>query len=95
MFQKLFATLMCATLISIGSSYAKESSRKAVKKDFTAFALIKPDEMISTCKSEELHKPIKEAYKVDLLLPSCGRNGIDISHYQGHVDWELVAQEEI
>ena len=54
-----------------------------------------PDQMVEASRAAKLCLPIKEVKRFDLLLPAHHRNGIDISHYQGLVDWEEVVKDEI
>lgn len=95
---KLLPFLLAMTFIGVS---ANASTKSKLPKGKIPYATVEshetpePDAMVNSLKSANLCTGVKEMKRFDLLLPAHHRNGIDISHYQGHVNWEEVAKEEI
>ena len=66
-------------------------TKKKKKKTVVEIYMPEPDAM--AVKPEPHHRviPVKEVRDLNLFYAEDGRNGIDVSHYQGNINWSLVA----
>lgn len=59
----------------------------------TMLAMIEPDQMATPSLSHETVQPVAEAYRHRIDITE-NRYGIDVSRYQGRIDWQTVKNDK-
>lgn len=72
-----------------------QARKKNKKKEHNemALAMIEPDQMVMPCVSHIVATPIEEAFQHDVQSQK-NRYGIDVSRYQGRIDWHTVKTDK-
>lgn len=75
--------------------YPAHARKKDKKKDHNemVLAMIEPDQMVMPSISHTEVAPVEEAYQHDIHSAK-NRYGIDVSRYQGTIDWATVKTDE-
>ena len=84
----LYFTMLCLIHTSI---HARETA-KTKKKTSAVSTTPEPDVTPRKPSQQKLVSNIREA-SVPHFLDNYSRDGIDVSHYQGNINWEVVARE--
>ena len=100
-------TLLCFLLLLpyYGIAAGDRKKKEKVKEESSLLYNIEPDARVVPQKPQHLHRPLKELGAVgDLMAQTLShkgsygphkahsRGGIDVSHYQGRIDWKSVAR---
>lgn len=84
--------IMIMLCVQVDKAAARSKKYKDGQRNPVALSMPVPDEPVLMAKREKDVPPIYEAADpngLDLLM----REGMDVSHYQGMIDWKTVAQE--
>lgn len=81
----LYFVLCCLTIYPTQA----RKKEKAVLPAETALAMLEPDRMVTPCLSHAAVAPVEEAYQHNIHSQQ-NRYGIDVSRYQGRINWQEV-----
>ena len=76
-----------------GSTYADKRENRYRTKDKVEPSLLHPDVLPQKAGKSKTHISSSEVYGLDLWT-NYGKEGLDVSHYQGRIDWETVRNTE-
>lgn len=85
-----FSIILCC-LIACPIQARKKNKNQS--HDEMVLAMIEPDQMVMPSLSHDIVEPIEEAYQHDITSTK-NRYGIDVSRYQGRIDWETVKTDQ-
>lgn len=86
------SSLLCMALLWPAGAEARKRDRRA-RAQRGAVALIEPDALVPKAAADA-HTPAKAARTLAKgRINTSTREGIDVSHYQGRIDWDKVAGE--
>ncbi|MCR5313543.1 MAG: glycosyl hydrolase family 25 [Bacteroidaceae bacterium] len=72
----------------------KERTEKMTKEEYEMMEPAEPDKQPSRCKPDKYLKPIQ--VPGIFFMPTGGpMHGYDMSHYQGNVDWDVIAKDPL
>ena len=86
----LFAIILCCSLAH--PAHARKKDRHAAKEN-AVLALAEPDMMATPSRPHPIVAPIEEAYRHHVNKNE-HRYGIDVSRYQGKIDWQTVKTDK-
>lgn len=78
-------------LLIVNPVQARKRKKKDVEQEM-AVALMEPDRMVTPCLSHAVVAPIEEAGRHHVSNEE--RCGIDVSRYQGKIDWQTVKTDK-
>lgn len=82
--------LLCCLIVAPVQARKKDKRSHA---DNYEMSVIEPDQMVASCASHSEVKPIEEAYRHRNYFNE-HRYGIDVSRYQGRIDWKEVKKDK-
>lgn len=92
-FRLLFTSFLCVFVLASTSAYGRKKSKRS-RFDTGMAYVIEPDGMVARAMPESKVRP---AVAMNVKPASSGhintsyREGIDVSHYQGRINWDQVA----
>ena len=86
----LFAIILCCSLAH--PAHARKKDRHAAKEN-AVLAMAEPDMMATPSRPHPIVAPIEEAYRHHVNKNE-HRYGIDVSRYQGKIDWQTVKTDK-
>lgn len=85
--------LLCGTMTTPLSVRAKDKLPRKAKSEAAYLMQIEPDALASRAPKHAKLLAVAEAQSPMRVFRNYGREGIDVSRYQGRIDWQMVAQE--
>ena len=82
--------ILCCLIALPAQGRRKE---KKAKQEEVFVAMIEPDMMATPSRSHAIVAPIDEAHR-HRIFPGENRYGIDVSRYQGRIDWQKVKTDK-
>lgn len=87
------ALFLCFILLSTSAAYGRKKNKHS-RYDTGMAYIIEPDQMVAKAVQERRitpAEPLGEKAKSNGHINTHTREGIDVSHYQGRIDWNQVA----
>lgn len=85
----VFYTILVSCLVLSASSHARKRDKTASPRQTELLAMITPDAMVSQPQPHAQVQPVEEARPHNIRFGAY-RYGIDVSRYQGRIDWQAV-----
>ena len=85
--------LFCTILIAATTASADKKDKKKGDTVAPTYALPEPDALPRVPLPERSTEPVTEIRAI-IRHTVAQQQGIDVSHYQGHINWEEVAQDK-
>lgn len=72
----------------------KEKFKQASAEDFELLGPAEPDKMPTRCKPDNFLKPLRKPHLISIDTDNF-LHGYDMSHYQGNVQWDIIAKDPL
>lgn len=98
-YSKLYSRATLALVVTLGmlsapiGTYAKDKLPRKVKSEAAYLMQVEPDRPAAQAPKHSNLLAVAEAQNPIRVFRSYGREGIDVSRYQGRIDWQSVAAD--